>query len=147
MSAAAPKLGMQEKGSQPITGEERGPAQPTVGRGPGAQIIDLQRSVGNRAVGELLQGALNHGGERLDPATRCDMESRFGEDFGAVRVHTGSEAFQSARAIAARAFTFGADVVFGEGQLAPRTKAGEQLIAHELAHVVQQRAAAGRRHR
>ena len=69
------------------------------------------------------------------------MESRFGHDFSQVRVHTGSEASHAAGAIRARAYTFGHEIVFGAGQYAPATEAGERLLAHELTHVVQQRAA------
>ena len=70
------------------------------------------------------------------------MESRFGHDFGRVRVHADERAGASARAVAARAYTVGSDVVFGRGEYAPSTPRGRQLLAHELAHVVQQRGAA-----
>lgn len=67
------------------------------------------------------------------------MESRFGHDFGGVRVHTGVRPSESARTIGARAYTAGRDIVFGEGQYTPGNHKGRALIAHELAHVVQQR--------
>jgi len=67
------------------------------------------------------------------------MESRFGESFDEVRIHTGSRAAQMADTQQARAFTVGGDIVFGEGQFAPHTTEGKRLLAHELAHVVQQR--------
>ena len=66
------------------------------------------------------------------------MEPRFGRDFSRVRVHADTRAADSARAVAARAYTVGSDVVFGPGEYAPATTAGRHLIAHELAHVVQQ---------
>jgi len=66
------------------------------------------------------------------------MEPRFGHDFGQVRVHTGEQAAESARAVSALAYTVGSDLVFGAGQYAPGTSEGQRLIAHELAHVVQQ---------
>lgn len=68
------------------------------------------------------------------------MESRFDHDFSGVRVHAGAEAGHSARAIGARAYTTGTDIVFAPGQYAPGTAAGRHLLAHELTHVVQQRA-------
>ncbi len=74
----------------------------------------------------------------LDLSLRESLESRFGHDFGGVRIHTGSRATQSARAINALAYTRGRDIVFGEGQFAPETPAGLRLLAHELTHVVQQ---------
>ncbi|HWW77646.1 MAG TPA: DUF4157 domain-containing protein [Pyrinomonadaceae bacterium] len=61
-------------------------------------------------------------------------------DFGHVRVHTGGRAAESARELNAAAYTVGRDVVFGEGQYAPGTSAGRNLLAHELAHVIQQTA-------
>jgi hypothetical protein len=59
-----------------------------------------------------------------------------------VRVHTNAEAVESARAVRSLAYTVGRNVVFGEGQYAPETAAGQQLLAHELAHVAQQSQAA-----
>jgi proteasome lid subunit RPN8/RPN11 len=66
------------------------------------------------------------------------MEARFGRDFGRVRVHTDGEAAAAARSVDAAAFTLRRDVVFGAGRYAPGTAAGRRLVAHELAHVVQQ---------
>jgi uncharacterized protein DUF4157 len=80
-------------------------------------------------------------GKPLDPSTRSTMESRFGHDFSRVRVHTDTEAANRARAVQARAYTIGSDIVFSSGEYAPATKAGRMLVAHELAHVVQQRKA------
>jgi hypothetical protein len=82
--------------------------------------------------------ALDRGGQPLDSVTRKFMESRFSFDFGRVRVHTGEDAAASTREIGATAYTVGSDVVFGKGGYAPSTEEGKQLLAHELAHVVQQ---------
>jgi hypothetical protein len=84
---------------------------------------------------------LRQPGSSLDGPTRSFMEQRFREDFGAVRIHTDAKASASARAVNAHAYTVGRDVVFAQGQYAPTSLAGRRLIAHELAHVVQQRAA------
>ncbi len=67
------------------------------------------------------------------------MESRFRHDFSRIRVHTDERASASAHAIGAPAYTVGPHVAFGAGRYAPETGAGRQLLAHELAHVVQQR--------
>lgn len=75
----------------------------------------------------------------LDAATQSLMESHFGQDFSQVRIHTGASADQSAKSINALAYTVGPDVVFRAGQYAPETAAGKKVLAHELAHVVQQR--------
>jgi len=77
-------------------------------------------------------------GTPLGPAIQQDMEQRFGHDFSRVRVHTDAQAEESTRALSARAFTIGRDVVFGSGHYAPGTVAGKRLIAHELTHVIQQ---------
>jgi hypothetical protein len=66
------------------------------------------------------------------------MESRFGHGFSQVRVHTDNEAARAARAVQARAYTIGHDIVFGDGQYQPATSEGKLLLAHELTHVVQQ---------
>ncbi len=89
----------------------------------------------------IVRQTLGGSGSPLDSSTRTDMESRFGRDFGDVRVHTDDKAAQSARAIDAHAYTFGNDIVFGEGQFAPQSQASRALLAHELTHVVQQGAA------
>ncbi|OLE51629.1 MAG: hypothetical protein AUG51_22060 [Acidobacteria bacterium 13_1_20CM_3_53_8] len=79
-------------------------------------------------------------GQPLDPATRAFMESRFGHGFGDVHIHADTSAAESARAINARAYTVGSEVVFGAGQYRPETESGKRLLAHELTHVLQQRA-------
>ena len=71
------------------------------------------------------------------------MESRFGHDFAPVRIHAGRDAADSARALGARAYTAGSSIVFGHGQYAPTTRSGRELLAHELTHVLQQRAGHG----
>lgn len=82
--------------------------------------------------------SLRGGGRPLSESSRAFFEPRFGVDFSAVRVHTDSHANHLARGISAKAFTAGKDVVFGPGQFASNTSGGKQLLAHELAHVVQQ---------
>jgi hypothetical protein len=84
--------------------------------------------------------AVLHGsGQPLDPTTRAWMESRFGYDFKPVRVHYDARAASSAQAVNAAAYTVGRDIVFGAGRYAPTTAAGLGLLAHELAHTIQQR--------
>jgi hypothetical protein len=87
-------------------------------------------------------GILHQPGYSLDPATRAAMASRFGHDFSQVRIHSGEEAARAAGAVEARAFTVGTQIVFGRGMYAPHRHAGQTLLAHELAHTVQQRRAA-----
>lgn len=96
---------------------------------------EVGRSAAPPAVSEVVDAP----GRPLGPATRADMEERFGEDFGGVRIHTGTQAAWSARAVGARAYTVGRDIVFDAGEYAPETPGGRRLLAHELAHVIQQR--------
>ncbi len=77
-------------------------------------------------------------GEALPPEVRRYFEPRFGFDFSKVRIHADTDAAPGAQAIQARAYTLGRDIVFGAGEYAPATSEGRRLIAHELAHVVQQ---------
>ena len=78
-------------------------------------------------------------GSALPRETRALMEARFGADFSAVRVHADAGAAVEAGMLGARAFTRGRDIVFGEAAYQPGTAPGRRLLAHELAHVVQQR--------
>ncbi|MEA2148437.1 MAG: hypothetical protein QOD69_267 [Solirubrobacteraceae bacterium] len=80
-------------------------------------------------------------GAPLEPAVREQMSAALGHDFGDVRVHTDPLAGALARSVQARAFTTGADVFFGSGEYAPASAQGRGLLAHELAHVIQQRGA------
>jgi hypothetical protein len=92
----------------------------------------------NSLVPPIVNRVLGSSGQPLDRSTRSFMEPRFGHDFSRVRVHTNTSASESASAVDALAYTVGQDVVFAAGQYAPETSAGRTLLAHELAHVVQQ---------
>ncbi|MBX3001191.1 MAG: DUF4157 domain-containing protein [Caldilineaceae bacterium] len=85
------------------------------------------------------------GGQPLDEGVRTSMEQGFGADFSGVRVHTGSQADALNRSLNAKAFTVGNDVFFGKGHYNPSSSGGQQLIAHELTHTVQQGAASVQR--
>lgn len=78
-------------------------------------------------------------GAPLPAKEREKFEPRYHADFSGVRVHTGGRARELAAAINARAFTVGNDIVFAPGQYSPGSADGDRLLAHELAHVVQQR--------
>ncbi len=103
-------------------GLQRSPAQPS-------GVSNVPPSVG---------GALRSPGQPLDGPTRGFMETRFGRDFSHVRVHADEGAGASARAVNARAYTVGGDIVFGAGEYRPHEATGQKLLAHELAHTVQQ---------
>jgi hypothetical protein len=85
-----------------------------------------------------VDAAVRSGGQALDGATRSFFESGFGHDFSGVRLHSDATAARSARDLNALAYTVGRDIVFDSGQMAPQTREGRHLLAHELAHVVQQ---------
>jgi hypothetical protein len=87
------------------------------------------------SLADVLQAS---GSNPLETGTRAFMESRFGYDFGHIRVHTDERAARSAQDFGALAYTVGNHIVFGAGQYKPTTSSGRRLVAHELAHVVQQ---------
>lgn len=74
----------------------------------------------------------------LDSETQQFFESRFGHNFSNVRVHSDQNAADSARGLGARAYTQGENIYFAPGEYQPSTQKGRRLLAHELAHVVQQ---------
>ena len=82
------------------------------------------------------------GGEPLPAATRYFMERRFGAAFSAVRIHAGPEAANLSRSLNAHAFTIGDHIHFGDGKFEPGSFQGQHLLAHELAHTIQQRGGA-----
>ena len=86
----------------------------------------------------IVHRVLGSAGRPLDHDVRGFMEPKFGLDLSRVRIHVHDEAARSARAIGARAYTVGSDIVFGAGEYAPNTATGAHLLAHELAHVVQE---------
>ncbi|MCG3114423.1 MAG: DUF4157 domain-containing protein [Candidatus Manganitrophus sp. SA1] len=100
---------------------------------------------GETTAPSSIREAISSPGRPLDAATRGWMASRFGEDFAHVRVHTDDRAAVSARTLGARAYTVGSDLVFEADEYAPATAEGKRLLAHELAHVVQQRASGDHR--
>jgi len=85
-----------------------------------------------------VQAALGRPGRALDSAAQAFFAPRFGNDFSGVRIHDDAEAARSAQDIGARAYTVGRHIAFAPQQYAPYTATGRQLLAHELAHVVQQ---------
>jgi len=96
-----------------------------------------QESAANRppaSVREVLRSC----GHSLDAETRAFFEPRFRHDLGKVRIHADSRAAESANAVGARAYTVGNHISFGTGAYQPRDREGRRLLAHELAHVVQQ---------
>lgn len=86
-------------------------------------------------------GEAGRGGAALPEGVRRRLERGYAHDFRGVRVHTDAAAGSSARMLGARAYTVGQDIVFAPGEYQPGTVAGQELLAHELAHVVQQSAA------
>jgi hypothetical protein len=86
----------------------------------------------------VVNQVLSSSGRPLDGSTRTFMESRFGHDFSQVRVHNDPVAAESARAVNARAYTVGQDIVFNRAEYQPHTTGGQRLLAHELAHTIQQ---------
>ncbi len=97
--------------------------------------------MGSFDVAGELEGQIQNqkgGGQGLDGGDQQFFESRFGQDFSDVKVHTGGESDSINRSIGARAFTNGSDVFMRGGEYNPGTSGSRELLAHELTHVVQQ---------
>lgn len=111
-----------------------------------ADLVGLQRVAGNAGVSSVLEeerspvhDVINSPGRPLDTPVRADMEARLGHDFTDVRVHDDGAAQASAASVNAHAYTVGSHVVFQRDAYDPSSAAGQQTLAHELTHVVQQR--------
>ena len=113
--------------------------QRTCAYGGGCSRCQKANDSGEMVAPPIVNEVLHSSGKPLDTPIREFMESRFGHDFSLVRVHADGEAANAARAVQARAYTIGRDIVFGDGQYQPATSDGKLLLAHELTHVVQQR--------
>ena len=129
---------------------------PAVRFSPPANLLALQHAAGNQSVGDLLksnnerdtearrsipdmvQQVLRSSGRPMDSGTRTLVGSYFPHKLDQVRFHTDEAAVRSTRALNARAYTVGRDVVFGNEQFKPRSQRGKRLILHEMAHVAQQ---------
>jgi hypothetical protein len=98
---------------------------------------------GQESPGGRPSGIVPPGGHPLEPGTRLHFEWRFGRSFDSVRIHTETVAADRAASLNAAAYTVGEHLVFGAGHYRPQSLAGRRLLAHELAHVVQQREAGG----
>jgi Domain of unknown function (DUF4157) len=156
MSARAPLVPKPARAPGGHEGERNDATRPRPVPHP---LHTLQRRAGNRAVAELLQRRLagtdghidtrvvdralvdGSSGRPLDAGVREQMETSFGRSFEGVRVHADTNAAGLARALKADAFTRGRDVYFGDGAYDPSSDAGRRLLAHELAHTVQQESA------
>lgn len=98
---------------------------------------------GGQASHETAQGIhrARGGGRPLPEGLRGKMEQGFGADFSQVRIHAGGEAQALNKNVGAKAFTTGPDIFFGKSGFNPASSSGQELLAHELTHVVQQGAA------
>ncbi|MEM9214880.1 MAG: DUF4157 domain-containing protein [Cyanobacteria bacterium P01_F01_bin.150] len=116
------------------------PALP-LSRGGGNVPVQTKGGDGSFDAGRKIEGQLKNsrgGGQPLQDGTRNFMESRFGNDFSKVRVHTNAESVQMNRDLSAQAFTHGNDIYFNSGKYSPESTSGKRLLAHELTHTIQQ---------
>jgi hypothetical protein len=102
------------------------------------RLPDARKAVPPSRTPPFIHQVLTSPGQPLESGLRGFMEARFGRDFSGVRVHSDEAAGLSASALSANAYTAGQNIVFGAGKFAPDQAAGRKLLAHELAHVVQQ---------
>lgn len=107
------------------------------------QRLLAQRSGGDGAfdLDDATASRINRargGGQALDTSVQAKMGESMGADFSGVRVHTGSESHALNEQLNAKAFTTGSDIFFRDGAYSPQSSGGQELLAHELTHVVQQ---------
>lgn len=93
---------------------------------------------------EGVLSSMQGGGMAMPSGLKNMMENGFNRDFSQVRLHTGADATQASSSINAKAFTYGNDIYFNQGQFNPHTSEGQRLVAHELTHVVQGSGKVGR---
>lgn len=101
----------------------------------------VQKKGNNAAASPKVEsrlGSRKGKGNELGGSVKNEMEKGFGADFGDVRIHNDSEATQMAGEMGAQAFTHGNDIYFNKGKFDPQSKAGKELLAHELTHTIQQ---------
>jgi Domain of unknown function (DUF4157) len=103
---------------------------------------DAIRPMHSDLANDRLEQEADQTADRVSELPRGAESGHLGSDFGGVRIHTNGKAAESARAVGAKAYAVGQDIVFGAGHYAPHTETGRWLLAHELTHVVQQRALA-----
>jgi hypothetical protein len=108
-------------------------------------VLQRSASAGSsvQAVPPIVHEVLGSSGQPLDAETRAFFEPRFGRDFSGIRVHTGAGPAASALAVHANAYTVGSEIVFAQDRFVPHTVPGRRLIAHELAHTIQQTGTGG----
>jgi len=140
VSPQGPALALQRCGDSDCAPGQCAHDDPTLRRQ--AAGLAPVRHAGERELSTVRE-VLGSPAQPLAPAARSLMETHFGYDFGQVRIHADAAAARSARQVGARAYTVGDDVVFGAGQLDLGSAAGLRLVAHELAHVIQQEAVGG----
>ena len=101
----------------------------------------LQEAIAGEDASTGLENAITSArgsGQPIDAGLQQSMGQAMGADFSGVKVHTDDQADQLNRSIQARAFTTGQDVFFRQGEYNPGSRGGQELLAHELTHVVQQ---------
>ena len=104
-------------------------------------LVQRRENIGGGEASTDLESSIQSargGGQSLEPSLQVKMGQAMGADFSGVKVHTDSESDQLNQSIQAKAFTTGQDVFFRQGAYDPSSKSGQELIAHELTHVVQQ---------
>lgn len=102
------------------------------------QVQRKENGGGSLVAPASVSNVISGRGQPLDSPTRQFMESRMGQDFGDVQIHTDGQAAASAQSINALAYTSGKHIVFNSGRYQPNTDSGKRLLAHELVHVGQQ---------
>ena len=105
----------------------------------GVQLKPEAENSGNTPSIETQLNGSKGSGRSLSPETQANMDEAFGADFSQVRIHTDSDAAEMNASLNAQAFTHGNDIYFNEGKYDTSGTSGKHLLAHELAHTIQQK--------
>lgn len=124
-----------------IAPKEAGQRNPAETNPISAMPVQRNGGIGSGTASTEFESQLNQsrgGGSSLEPKIKGQLETAMGADFTGVKIHTGTQADRLSQSIQAKAFTTGKDVFFKQGAYDPSSRSGQELIAHELTHVVQQ---------
>jgi hypothetical protein len=125
-----PVQAKEKEEEEPVQAKEKEEEEPVQAKEEGHNVV-------NPGAGQKIKNAAG-AGQPLSGEILAEMEHAFGADFSGVNIHTDAEAVRLNEQLHSQAFTRGQDIFFNEGMYRPETSEGKRLLAHELAHVVQQ---------
>ena len=129
-----------EEAARKVMRMTKPPAAPVVPKAGAKDVVQREAAASSPAQSVPTPAPISHGGAGapLPSSVRSHMEPRFGASLGHVRVHTGDSAAKDSASLNANAFTVGQHIYFGKDKFQPQSSGGQELIAHEVTHTIQQ---------